>query len=132
MKLSSIFNRIKYAISLVNPSFLIRQYVIALVIAGTFLWFGFTQTYVSSPLLIISFFILNVLLFPFSKYLVIKLTDWFFDIIIQGEPAYDTIGCLGWVFKFFKNLVLFFFSYALGWFGLTIIVISSFKNEVKS
>lgn len=131
MKLSSIFNRIKYAISLVNPSFLIRQYVIALLIAGAFLWFGFTQTYVSSPILIISFFIVNVLLFPFSKYLVVKLKQWFFDIIIQGEPAYDTIGCLGWIFKFFKNLVLFFFSYALGWFGLLILVISSFKSEVK-
>ena len=132
MKISSVFNRFRYALSLVNPSFLIRQYIIALVIAGAFLWFGFTQTYVSSPLLIISFFISNVLVFPFSKYLVIKLKQWFFEIIIQGEPAYDTIGCLGWFFKLIKNLVLFFFSYALGWIGLIILVFSHSKSEVRS
>ena len=128
----AILERFKRSFFSIPRLFWLREYGVSILIFSIFLG----MCYVSSdfPLNVAVLFIINMFLFPFTKYLVQFCYEWFYRLVYRVElnQGYRQIGCLTLVFKGIKNWILFFFSFFLGWIGLVILMLSHSKSEVKS
>ncbi len=131
-RISAILERFKRSFFSLPRIFWLREYGVSMLIFSGFL----SMCYAISdfPLNVTFLFLINAILFPFTKYLVQFCLEWFYRLVFRVElnQVYRQIGCLTLVFKGIKNLILFFFSFLLGWIGLIILVLSHSKSEVKS
>lgn len=128
----AILERLKRSFFSIPSLFWLREYGISLFIFSVYL--GMCYGMSDFPLNVTFLFFINTLLFPFTKYLFQFCYEWFYRLVYQVElnQVYRQIGCLTLVFKGIKNLILFFFSFLLGWIGMVILVLSHSKSEVRS
>lgn len=125
-----ILERFKRSFGSIPRLFWLREYGIASLIFSGFLGMCYIQS--DYPLSVTFLFLLNTLLFPFTKYLAKFCLEWFYRLVYQAElhQVSYRVGCFTIVFKMIRNVVLFFFSFFLGWIGLAI-VFFCVKREVE-
>lgn len=125
---SAILERFKRSFFSIPRIFWLREYGIACLILSGLIYVGYVQK--DLPLNVFGLFGLNAMLFPYTKYLWVKVIEWFYLLVYQVElnQVYRQIGCLTIVSKGIKNVVLFFFSFLLGWIGLIILIVSGSKK----
>lgn len=110
-------------------SFLVREYIISILIFSSSFYFFWRQGTLIFSLGVL--LILNSILFPFSKYLYAQIREWIYLYIYQIDhnTIYRPIGCVSLLFKGCKNLFLFSFSFMIGWIGLIVLMLVVSKNE---
>lgn len=121
--LKNIGNRFLDSCKSLKLSFWIREYVLAIAICFMFCYIPRTFP----PLI----FIVNVLLFPLSKIVWLQVMEWVYRYGFQVDPdtVIHSINIITLFFKLFKNVALFLYSCILGWFGILLLLVYSFKKQ---
>lgn len=126
-----IVERFKRSFLSLSIRFWIREYIISiLIISGISIYAYYYHTSLFS---LTFFFLINALLFPFSKYVLIQIKKWWYLFVYQVDSStiYRPIGLLILIVKVFKNMVLFIFSFIIGILGLILLILMAPKCEVK-
>ena len=126
-----IVERFKRSFLSLPIKFWIREYIISiLIIIGITVYAYYQHTSLFSLTI---FFLINALLFPFSKYVLFQLKNWWYLYVYQVDPStiYRRIGLLILIFKVFKNMCLFLFSFIIGILGIILLILTAPKCEVK-
>lgn len=126
-----VINRFKCVFLSIPKRFWIREYSIALMIFGIITTYNFNHE--SKFFLVTTYLLINALLFPFSKFLLSQLKNWWYEYVYQVDSTTvpRSIGPLVLIAKGFKNLILFFLSFIIGLVGLILLMVIAPKNEVE-
>lgn len=73
----------------------------------------------------------NAFLFPFSKFLIRNINNWWYEYVHNVNPntIVKSVGLLSLVIKAIKNIILFSCSFILGIFGITLLLLIAPKSD---
>lgn len=110
-------------------SFWIREYVISLIIFTIITVYNVHNLEKLVAITILT--TVNGLLFPFSKFLLLKINNWWYEYVHNVNPntIVKSVGLLSLIMKSIKNVILFSCSFILGILGFALLLLTAPKLD---